>query len=294
MPVATPDPGATAVSDGLDTLETPPAALSSASLPPRRRPAAVAPVLALLGVLLFWQAAYALHLSAALPSPTAVAASLAAAWRDGTLLPALGHSLLRTAAGFTASVLLGTLTGLLIHRVRAARSALSPVLSALQSLPAAGLVPLAVIVLGESEQAVYAVVLLGAVPSVALGLAGALGQIPPLLLRAGRSLGATGRDYARHILLPAALPGLVAALRHGWTFGWRALMTAELITATPLPGVGQLLNSGKQQADPALVLAAVVLILAVGIAVESAVFAPAERRVLRIRGLLPERHQRLP
>ncbi|MFD6426922.1 ABC transporter permease, partial [Streptomyces sp. NPDC060198] len=222
------------------------------------------------------------------PPPAAGATPRGAARRDGTLWPALGHSLLRTACGFTVSAVLGTLLGLLIHRVRAARGALAPVLSALQSLPAAGLVPLGVIVFGESEKAVYAVVLLGAVPSVALGVAGALGQIPPLLLRAGRSLGATGPALVRHILLPAALPGLVAALRQGWTFGWRALMTAELITATPLPGVGRLLNSGKENDDTALVLAAVLLVLAVGIVMESALFTPVERRVLRARGLLPD------
>ncbi|MFF2329238.1 MULTISPECIES: ABC transporter permease [unclassified Streptomyces] len=287
MPVSA-EPVAGEVSDGLDALDAPAPTAPSRARRRRLRPPAAAAV-AVLGVLLLWQAAYARGLSTTLPSPSSVAAALAGTWRDGTLLPSLGHSLLRTGAGFVLSVVLGVLTGLLVHRVRPAREVLSPVLSALQSLPAAGLVPLAVVVLGESEGAVYAVVLLGAVPPVALGLAGALGRIPPLLLRAGRSLGAHGLPYVRHILLPAALPGLVAALRQGWTFGWRALMTAELITTAPLPGVGQLLDSGKQQDDTALVLAAVLLILAVGVVVESAVFAPVERRVLRIRGLLPDR-----
>ncbi|WP_327176523.1 ABC transporter permease subunit [Streptomyces sp. NBC_01335] len=281
-----------AFTEGLDRLETASAGHPAPGGPARRwaarlRTTVTAPALSVLALLLLWQGAYGLGLSATLPSPAAVASSLGDARRDGTLWPALGHSLLRTVAGFAVSVVLGTLLGLLVHRVRAARGALAPVLSALQSLPAAGLVPLGVIVFGESEAAVYAVVLLGAVPSVALGVAGALGQIPPLLLRAGRSLGATGPALVRHILLPAALPGLVAALRQGWTFGWRALMTAELITATPLPGVGRLLNSGKENDDTALVLAAVLLVLTVGVVMESALFTPVERRVLRARGLLP-------
>ncbi|MFF7360362.1 ABC transporter permease subunit [Streptomyces sp. NPDC008125] len=287
--------GAGALTEGLDHLDTAAPAGPPTPAGPARRYAArlrttvTTPALSVLALLLLWQGAYALGLSATLPSPAAVASSLGDARRDGTLWPALGHSLLRTAVGFAVSVVLGTLLGLLIHRVRAARGALAPVLSALQSLPAAGLVPLGVIVFGESEAAVYAVVLLGAVPSVALGVAGALGQIPPLLIRAGRSLGATGPALVRHILLPAALPGLVAALRQGWTFGWRALMTAELITATPLPGVGQLLSTGKENDDTALVLAAVLLVLTVGIVMESALFTPVERRVLRARGLLPAR-----
>lgn len=283
---------AATLTEGLDRLDSAPVPLPAPGgkarrLATRLRGAVAAPALSALALLLLWQGAYGLGLSAALPSPAAVATSLGDARRDGVLWPALGHSLLRTVAGFAVSVVLGTLLGLLIHRVRAVRGALAPGLSALQSLPAAGLVPLGVIFFGESEKAVYAVVLLGAVPSVALGVAGALGQIPPLLLRAGRSMGATGPSLVRHILLPAALPGLVAALRQGWTFGWRALMTAELITATPLPGVGRLLNSGKEHDDTALVLAAVLLVLTVGIAMESALFTPVERRVLRARGLLP-------
>jgi NitT/TauT family transport system permease protein len=296
MPVIT-DPTAGSVSDGLDVLETPAAPKTAAGSSRLSRfsrgrwpvSAPVGPVVALLGVLALWQGACSLRLSSTLPSPWSVTAALVGLWQDGSLVSSLSHSLLRTVAGFAASVVVGGLTGLLIHRFQPVRSTLSPVLSALQSLPAAGLVPLAVVVLGESESAVYAVILLGAAPAVALGLAGALRQIPPVLLLAGRSMGARGAAHVRHVLLPAALPGLVAALRQGWTFGWRALMTAELVTVTPLAGVGQILDAGRQRDDTALVMAAVVLILVIGIAVESAVFTPIERRVLRTRGLLPHR-----
>nr|WP_272922563.1 ABC transporter permease subunit [Streptomyces sp. SID5785] len=162
-----------------------------------------------------------------------------------------------------------------------------PVLSALQSLPAAALVPVAVVGLGESERAVYAVLLLGAVPSIAVGVANALDQVPPLLTRAAWSLGSGGLDRVLHVRGPAALPGIVAALRQGWTFGWRALMTAELVTSVPLPGVGRILDEGRQQDDLALVLAAVAVILTIGVAVEWLLFAPVERRVLAVRGLAP-------
>ncbi|GHH43748.1 hypothetical protein GCM10018773_30390 [Streptomyces candidus] len=70
--------------------------------------------------------------------------------------------------------------------------------------------PIAVICLGTSRGAVDMVVLLGAVPSVATGVLGALDRVPPLLMRAGRSMGATGAVAVRPILLPAALPGVVS------------------------------------------------------------------------------------
>ncbi|MFB7757729.1 ABC transporter permease [Streptomyces sp. NPDC056121] len=212
--------------------------------------------------------------------------TLGGLWSDGTLLPAIGHSLLRCLYGFGASVALGVPLGVLLTLRTPLRRVVRPALSAVQSLPAAALVPVAVVALGESEWAVYAVVLLGAVPSIALGVASALDQVPPLLTRAGWSLGSGVLHGILKVRVPAAMPGLVAAARQGWTFGWRALMTAELITSVPLPGVGRILDEGRRHDDLALVLAAVAVVLTIGVAVEWLLFAPVERRVLAARGLL--------
>ncbi|GHH57016.1 ABC transporter permease [Streptomyces candidus] len=232
-----------------------------------------------------WQLIHLLGLSPVLPAPSAVLRDLSDAWSAGTLGSGLLHSLGRCLAGFAASAAVGAPLGLLLHRFGFLRVPIAPVLSAFQSLPAAVLVPIAVICLGTSRGAVYMVVLLGAVPSVATGVLSALDQVPPLLVRAGRSMGATGAAGVRHVLLPAALPGVVAALRQGWAFGWRALMTAELMTASPLPGLGQMLDAGRRSGRLSLVLAAAVAVLAVGVLVEVGVFGPVQRRVLRARGL---------
>lgn len=270
------------MASGLDALETP-AAVKETSR--RMLAKATPPLVAVAAVLLLWQLAHSLSWSAALPAPGAVWDELHTSYSRGTLAPALGHSVLRCLVGFGASALIGVPLGLLLTRVHMLRTVLGPILSAVQSLPAAALVPIAVIALGPSEGSVYTVVLLGAVPSIAMGVAAGVDQVPPLLLRAGRSMGAGGFAGSRHVLLPAALPGLIAALRQGWTFGWRALMTAELITATPLPGIGRLLAEGNAAESMSQVLAAVALILAVGVLVESALFTPIERRVLHSRGL---------
>ena len=89
------------------------------------------------------------------------------------------------------------------------------------------------------------------------------------------------------VTLPAALPAYLTGLRQGWAFAWRSLMAAELIAYSPQlgPGLGQLLDTGRELSDMPLVLASILLILFVGIAVESLIFAPAERRLVRSRGL---------
>ncbi|WUD72557.1 ABC transporter permease [Streptomyces sp. NBC_00510] len=272
---------------GLDALET-----RSATRVPLARvllQKAVPPLVAIALVLVVWQLAYHFELKPhyQLPSPAEVGRALQDKWLDGTLLGYVWTSLSRGALGFVASVAIGTPLGLLVARVRVVRAAIGPILSGLQSLPSVAWVPASIIWFGLSDATIYCVVLLGAVPSIANGLVAGVDQIPPLFLRAGRTIGATGIHAVRHVLLPAALPGYLAGLKQGWAFSWRSLMAAELIATSPDLGVGlgQLLEQGRELSDMPSVLAAILLILIVGIGIELLVFAPLERSVLRSRGL---------
>ncbi|MDC2961542.1 ABC transporter permease subunit, partial [Streptomyces gilvifuscus] len=101
-------------------------------------------------------------------------------------------SVSRGLLGFCFALLIGTPLGLLVARVKFVRAAIGPILSGLQSLPSVAWVPPAVIWLGLNNSMMYAVILLGAVPSIANGLVSGVDQVPPLFLRAGRTMGATG------------------------------------------------------------------------------------------------------
>ncbi|MCW2665599.1 MAG: sulfate transporter permease [Frankiales bacterium] len=256
--------------------------------------AAWPPLVALALLLLAWELAYRAGLKPtyALPSPADVGLKLWEQLRDGTLPSAMGTSLSRGGLGFLLALAIGTPLGLLIARVRPVRLGIGPIVSGLQSLPSVAWVPASIIFFGIGDAAIYAVVLLGAVPSIANGMVSGIDQVPPLYSRVGQVLGARGLSAARYVLLPAALPGYVGGLRQGWAFSWRSLMAAELIVNSPElgQGLGQLLDQGRFLSDMSLVFAGILGIFAVGIAVELLFFAPIERRVLRRRGLTGVRH----
>ncbi|MCG7524247.1 ABC transporter permease [Streptomyces sp. OfavH-34-F] len=223
-----------------------------------------------------------------LPSPGAVWDSAREMWLRGTLLEVVWTSVSRGLLGFLLSVAIGTPLGLLVARVRFVRAAIGPILSGLQSLPSVAWVAPAVIWLGLNDSMMFAVILLGAVPSIANGLVSGVDQVPPLFLRAGRTLGATGLRGTWLIVMPAALPGYLAGLKQGWAFSWRSLMAAEIIASSPELGLGlgQLLENGRNNADMPGIFLAIILILFVGIAIDLLIFSPLERWVLRSRGLL--------
>jgi NitT/TauT family transport system permease protein len=247
------------------------------------------PVTAIVLVLVVWQLAVWGKVAdpTKLPSPSEVGSALADRWRAGDLFSIIWTSLSRGLLGFVAALAIGTPLGLLVARVPFVRAAIGPILSGLQSLPSVAWVPAAVIWLGIEDSAMYAVILLGAVPSIANGLVAGIDQVPPLYLRAGRTIGATGLRGAWYILLPAALPGYVAGLKQGWAFSWRSLMAAELIASSPDLGVGlgRYLENMREGSDMAGVFLGILMILVVGIAIDLLIFSPLERWVLRSRGL---------
>lgn len=274
---------------GLDALET--SATRHRSYGAAFRQKVLPPLVAAAVVLVAWQALITLKIvddPTKLPSPSDVWAEVQDAWLKGTLLDYIWTSVSRGLLGFLFALVIGTPLGLLVARVKFVRAAIGPILSGLQSLPSVAWVPPAVIWLGLNNSMMYAVILLGAVPSIANGLVSGVDQVPPLFLRAGRTMGATGLRGTWHVVMPAALPGYLAGLKQGWAFSWRSLMAAEIIASSPDLGVGlgQLLENGRNASSMSMVFLAIFLILFVGIAIDLLIFSPVERWVLRSRGLL--------
>ncbi|MFD3374724.1 MULTISPECIES: ABC transporter permease [unclassified Streptomyces] len=273
---------------GLDALET----VQTGRAPFRRTfvEKIFPPIVAVALVLVVWQVLVWAKVtdSYKLPAPSAVWDEISEAWLQGTLLEYIWTSVSRGLLGFLMALAIGTPLGLLVARVKFVRAAIGPILSGLQSLPSVAWVPPAVLWLGLNDSMMYAVILLGAVPSIANGLVSGVDQIPPLYLRAGRTLGATGLRGTWHIVIPAALPGYLAGLKQGWAFSWRSLMAAEIIASSPDLGIGlgQLLENGRTANSMSMVFLAILLILIVGIAIDLLIFSPLERWVLRSRGLL--------
>ncbi|MFF6872740.1 MULTISPECIES: ABC transporter permease [unclassified Streptomyces] len=248
------------------------------------------PTLAVTLVLAVWQVLVSAGITeeTKLPAPSAVWDGLTDMWLQGTLLEVIWTSVSRGLAGFLLALAIGTPLGLLVARVKFVRAAIGPILSGLQSLPSVAWVPPAVLWFGLNDAMMFTVILLGAVPSIANGLVSGVDQVPPLFLRAGRTMGATGLKGTWHVVLPAALPGYLAGLKQGWAFSWRSLMAAEIIASSPDLGLGlgQLLENGRNNIDLPGVFLAILLILVVGIAIDLLIFSPLERWVLRSRGLL--------
>lgn len=222
-----------------------------------------------------------------LPPPFAVLDRLAGELSAGALLSAAGITVRRALAGYTMAVGLGVAAGLAVSRLRPLRTAVGSLITGLQTMPSIAWFPFAILLFGLSEAAILFVVVVGAAPSIANGLIAGIDHVPPLLLRSGRVLGARGWRLQRHVVLPAALPGLVAGLKQGWAFAWRSLMAGELlVVVSGHPSIGVRLQLARELSDSTGLIAAMLVVLLIGVAVDVALFGTAERRLRRRRGLV--------
>lgn len=247
------------------------------------------PVLALIGFIIIWQLVIVFSEieNYILPAPADVLASMQSQFQQGNLQQAVLRSFSRGFQGFLLAIVFATPLGIALGLNKYLRLVFGPILLGLQQLPSVAWVPAAIIWFGLSPTTIFAVILLGAVPSIANGLISGIDQIQPIYLKLGKVLRANRWQNIRHIILPAAWTGYLAGLEQGWAFAWRSLMAAELIAVSPALGlgIGQLLDVGRQLGDMSLVLTSIFMIMFIGIVVEKVFFSPLRNRTLAKRGL---------
>lgn len=243
-------------------------------------------ILALLWQILFFLGVDVLGLWKAysVPSPAGVAESCLGLLKSGVLLSAIGRSLGRGIAGFAIAVLIGGVTGILIHHFPYLNRNLKPVILGMQTLPSICWVPFAILWFGLSNGAILFVVVMGSAFSMALAVDDAILNVPPLYIKAARTMGAGKKQLYQKVILPACVPAFIAGLRQGWSFAWRALMSGEVMSSTI--GLGQTLIVGRDMADINQVMLVMLVIIIVGVVIDKCIFTAIENRVLRKRGLL--------
>jgi len=244
-------------------------------------------VLAVVIVLAVWQLVYLSGYKSAsiFPGPATVIPNLWHELNHALLWSAIGTTLRRAVIGFAMAVVIGVVVGALVSRIKPLRAAVGSMITGLQTMPSIAWFPFAIIFFGDTTAAILFVIVLGAAPSIANGLIAGVDYTPPLLLRAGRTMGLHGISLYRHLILPASLPTFVAGLKQGWAFAWRSLMAGELLVIIAgQASIGVLLSNDQDQADMSSAISVMIVILVLGIVVD-ALFGQADLAIRKRRGL---------
>lgn len=212
------------------------------------------------------------------PSPMQVGHYLWSALIDGTLASASLVTMKRLLLGYCCGVALGLPLGLLTARFRILADTLGTVALGLQTLPSVCWVPLALLWFGQTETAMFFVVVMGTLWSMIIATDSGVRHVPPIFARAARTMGSRGLHTWLHVLLPASLPFVVSGMKQGWAFAWRSLMAAEIyVTILSGFGLGHLLHYGRELHAMEQVVGIMLMIILIGLLADKIMFSPWER-----------------
>ncbi len=238
--------------------------------------------LTLIGLIGLWQLAASLGWISTrfLSAPAAIIEALLVLANSGELWLHLSASLVRLAWGWTVGTLAGVVVGLALGLFTVARAPGMAVVSALFPVPKIALVPLFIIWFGIGEGSKIITLAFGVFfPTVINVLAGVDG-VPRNLIRMGQSFGLSRRSILAKIVLPGALPSVLAGFRITASTAIILLVAAEMIGAEH--GIGAFVLSAGNLYDTDNLLAGIAVLSMLGLAV-SWVIGWLERRLLAWR-----------
>ncbi|MCE2917306.1 MAG: ABC transporter permease [Rubrivivax sp.] len=191
-------------------------------------------------------------------------------------------SLKRFAMGFCLAVAIGIPLGLLMAWFRWVDRIVSPAFEAVRFVAPIAWVPFAALWFGTGIGGPVLIIFMGAFPPVLINTYRGAQQVDRKYIEAAQMLGASAFRSMTQVLLPAAVPSIVAGLRISAGLGWQSLVGAELIVASS--GVGYLMVKGQAAVSTATVMSGMLAIGLVGLLID-VLLRRAQMAIERRRGI---------
>jgi len=235
-----------------------------------------------LAVLLLWHIAARNEWIApqVLPSPEAVAATFVDALQSGELLENLHISLWRVFAGFGVGLAGGLLIGVAMGLSPTFKDYTYPLFKAFAQVPVLGWLPLLMLLVGIDEALKIILIAKASLVPIALNTFKGIQNVPTRYIEVARVFRFSRWQLLTKVVFPAALAPIWNGVRYGFTHAWLALVVVELLASSE--GLGYMIVFGRQLFQLDVVLAAVVMVGAVGFVLDK-LLALIETRLLRWR-----------
>jgi ABC-type nitrate/sulfonate/bicarbonate transport system permease component len=199
---------------------------------------------------------------------------------SGELLRHFLTSLGRVAEGFGLAAAAALGLGLLVAMCVPLRLMIEPVIEFVRPIPPLAFLPMFLVWFGLGEASKIAFIGYTTFFPMFVAIAASVLRVDVALLRAAASLGASRADLVRRVVLPAALPGIVVALRVGFGLALFVIVGAEFMGADA--GLGNLIMEGRTFFNPAQIVVGALVLGLLGSLINTLLLA-AERRLIRWR-----------
>lgn len=242
--------------------------MSAAAIRPfLQRPGATLGVKVLAGLVLaaLWQVLVGAFAPAYVAKPLGILAAIPDVIVSPAFLKAAWSTLWAVARGLAVAIVIGTLVGLAIGRLRTAERAFGFYVSSLYAMPMVAILPLVTLWFGYTNDARMATIVFAAMLSIVINVADGARSVPPEHIEVARAYRAGWREIWFGITLPASLPYLLAGIRLAAGRALIAAIVAEFFIALEGLGFYILFNSRTFNHDAAFVAVLLLAVFGVGI-----------------------------
>ncbi|ARO34311.1 nitrate/sulfonate ABC transporter permease protein (plasmid) [Rhizobium sp. NXC14] len=201
---------------------------------------------------------------------------------NGVLAGRAANSIDILVKGYVAGVVLAFVLTSLAVSSQLGRDFLSTLTSMINPLPPIALLPLGLLWFGLGQGSLIFVLIHSVLWPLALNMYTGFTSVPETLRMTGRNYGLRGLRYVFLILVPAALPSIIAGLKIGWAFAWRTLIAAELVfgASSGRGGLGWYIFQNRNELYTDRVFAGLMTVILLGLLVENVLFRQLERRTI--------------
>ena len=209
------------------------------------------------------------------PSLETIASAFVRLTVSGLLPRHAADTVLRLVSGFALAAIVGVIIGVAMGRWRLAEDLALPLVSMGAPIPGIAYAPLFLLWFGLGN--VSAILLVGFVSvfPIIFNTWTGVKAVKEIWVRSALAMGADDRRLFQKVILPGALPHILTGLRLGLAQAWRILIGVEMLAAVPW-GLGWMIFGAREFLNTEVMLAGVVVIGAIGLALEKLVFQRLE------------------
>lgn len=220
-------------------------------------------VVSLAAGLVIWEVLGRVFNAPSLPPASRVLARLWEMIGDGLILNSLGSSLVNLGLGFGLSLTLGLVVGCLMGWYHRVESALSVYVYALLTSPSLVFAPVFFSLFGDGRESIIGVIVMYSTFAMMITTTDSIKAVSPSLVEMSRSYGASPTTALFRVVIPAALPGIMAGIRLGASRAVTGMINGEMFIA--VVGLGRVVTDAGGRFDATSVLAVIVVIVLVAL-----------------------------
>ena len=198
-----------------------------------------------------------------MPSPYVVLMTLQSLLTTGDYLLDIGISIYRIVVSFAAACLVAVVLGILMGSFRRIEAFLNPLVSAWRYLPAPSFIPLLLMWFGTGDEQKIALLFIGVLWFLITLIMDHVKSVRTELIETSMTLGGNRWQILRTVIVPAAMPDIVVAMRQMLAVSWTYLVIAEIVAATT--GIGAVMMRAKRFLHVDKIMASIIVIGLLGL-----------------------------